>query len=365
MWQRFLMRWGRRFWVAGRCVRFAWFNTGPRPLRTGAFAVDDGVGTLGLLCIAVVIVVFAAAAPGHAESYAASGTSTLVRDATTGELRHDWEARCETTDPSADARIASVALELRFSSDADQVWAVAEGQGGVAAHFAGSGTFRWPRIDGAYVFGRHVVRCGTAFVFDEQVIDSNPVVTPPVVTAPHSVTRTKDLVAVDPLSVPVGTEVVLGDIHVDAWPRGDDRVELAVRGAGVLVQLSFGATDFVEGKLTVSPPITPLQVGPLEIIAVLRGQESEPVVLQAAMDGDDAEGQGDFSGVDDSDGVDAEDGDQVAMSCGAALPSLRRSPSSRGGDAAWPPGLQAGIFLMVVVLGRSALWRRTRGPRRS
>jgi hypothetical protein len=259
-------------------------------------------------CAVVVGVALAVAAGARAESYVATGTTTLARDGATGELVQVWSSACESVDPDPSASLLPGGRELRFAAARDQVLVVGDQDDlslvVTAPLVETSGTYRYAPVDGAYVFARLDVRCGGPEIADTRVVESLPIVTPPGLAGPFGATRTDTLVAVDLDALPVGVEVELAGLEVRAQPRGDDRVELRFVGAGLDERRAFSADDFADGRLEVAPRLTPAAAGALIVTASLREVDSAPLALTVV-------------GV-DAGGDDAIVGDTVDTGCAAA-----------------------------------------------
>jgi hypothetical protein len=323
--------------VASPCVR---------PRRQGGGRARRG-GVAGLAARAAVVVVVVAGAGGaRAESYVATGSTTLARDGATGELVQVWSSACESVDPDPSASLLPGGRELRFAAARDQVLVVGDQDDlslGVTAPLVQStGTYRYAPVDGAYVFARLDVRCGGPAIVDTLVVESLPIVTPPGLAGPFGATRTDTLVAVDLDALPVGVEVELAGLEVRAQPRGDDRVELRFVGAGLDERRAFSADDFADGRLQVAPRLTPAAVGALVVTASLRDVDSAPLPLTVV--GVDA-------GTDDAVVEDA-----VDAGCAAA----------GDGDCAWLPWSALAILPLGVRRRRSTAAAprvaRTTGP---
>jgi hypothetical protein len=237
---------------------------------------------------AVFVFVIGGAGAARAETYTATGTTSLAREASTGALLQEWSIACASAAPASVATLVPGGHELRFAAAPDQVLVVGDTADDAVAVVSPlvqtSGLYTYDAVDGVHVFARLDVRCGGPEIVDAIVVVSAPIVTPPALAGPVLVTRLDTLAPVDVGALPVGVEVELAGVRLRASPRGDDVVELVVSGAGVEVVRTFGADDFIAGELVAAPRVTPTAVGALTLQASLLGIASAPIALTVVAD---------------------------------------------------------------------------------
>jgi len=219
------------------------------------------------------------ALPALAEAYVVSGSNTLVLE-DAGGLTQVWTASCDVTDGAVDAVLTTAGKDLRFFAAPEQPLEVGVDTTVHAIADGASGTYGYAAVPGARVMARLTVRCGTADVFDEAVLDSAPVTTEPVIVAPVRILDAVTLQDIGGDGIPLGSTVELVGIEVLANPRAGEFVDVVFSGAGVDVTLTYAEADFVSGRLAISPQLTPTAVGDLIVEARFEGAAAEALTLQ-------------------------------------------------------------------------------------
>jgi MYXO-CTERM domain-containing protein len=237
--------------------------------------------------LVVIVTALVASAHARADDYVVDGEASLVVLGD-GALEHSWSASCEGSVAAPPAALAVAARELRFAGASEQIVAVDAHTVEVAVDGTAAGTTRFSTAEGVSVFARFVARCGDDVVFDEIVVDTAAVTTPPGLSAPASLLRTDTLENVVAVALPADVEIELTGLQVRARPRGDDVVELRLSGAGVDDVLVFDESDFpADGVLLVSPRVTPPVAGTLVVTVALRGVVGDVFTLEV-VDTDDS-----------------------------------------------------------------------------
>jgi hypothetical protein len=275
------------------------------------------LGHRGLWVVAVVVVGAVGRDAVAEEGYAVDVASALVVD-DAGGIAQSWSATCVATDAAADARITVSGKDLRFVAARDEVLAVSVDDSAFAVDAVAAGGYDYDAalVAGAHVFARFAARCGSDDVFADAVVDTAPVVLPPLLSAPFAVRRTDTFETVSLSAIPAGVEVELVDVAVQARPRGEERVVVSVRTSFVEVaRVELGAADFdVGGRALVSPAFV-ATAGALQIDASFEGAsavaiDGEVVPVDIVAEGE-GEGEGD---VDVGGGCSAGGGDKAVLS---------------------------------------------------
>ena len=258
----------------------------------------------------LMVLVAGVSAPAAAEAYTATAQTALSLDRGLG-LVQTWSATCEATDPAEDAALAATGRDLRFFAAPEQPLEVGVEGATFAVDEEASGRFIYAAVPGARVIGRLTVRCGTADVFDQVVVDSAPITVAPLLEAPA---RLVDAVSLAEIDAPLvsGEVIEFSGLAILANPRGSEVIDVHLIGAGVDLTVTLGPTDFVDGRATLSPQVAPTEVGDIVITAELLGVASEPLAfIVVADDGDDDDD-------DDNDDVDVDDNDPSSSASGCA-----------------------------------------------
>ena len=219
-----------------------------------------------------------AAAPSAsaAEGYTLTATTSLALEGDV--LVQQWSARCEGTDVDVAARVVPGGKDLRFFAAPDQVAAVGVDELSYALGADVGASYRYEGVVGAQVFARLTVRCGSASVFDEEVVESLPIVVPPVLEPPTSVQRADTLLAVPGGVIPVDVEVELVGLGVRGHPRGSELLSFSITGPGVDVGGDLSPDQVgAEGRATLSPRFTANALGEIVVDAALLGVAATPL----------------------------------------------------------------------------------------
>ena len=232
--------------------------------------------------IALLVVAQGLCLPTWAESYDLTAATSLSLDGDV--VVQAWSATCTGTDPNAEAVIVPGGKELRFFAAPDQVAAVGVDELTYPIGAEAVAEYRYDDILGARVFARLTVRCGTADVFDEKIVESLPLVVAPALALPSSVQRSDTLLPVADHIIPVGVEVELVGLGLLGNPRGDELLVFSIAGPGVDVTGELSADEVVDGHASLSPRFTANDVGEVVIDVSLLGAAATPLRFEVAVD---------------------------------------------------------------------------------
>lgn len=220
----------------------------------------------------------------RAERYEVTATSALALDRE-GGLVQSWAVDCVGDNAVEGAAVTLSGKDLRFFLADEEPLEV--GVDGVSYALGEStGQYRYRAVPGSRVIARLDVRCGGPVVFDAVVVDSAPVIVPPVLAGPESVVDIVDLSERPADGLIVGRTVELTGLRIEASPRGTEVVTVTVAGAGLDEAFTLVADDFSDGSAVIAPSLTPNLPGEIVVTAELLGAVSSSLRLQAVIDND-------------------------------------------------------------------------------
>jgi hypothetical protein len=222
-----------------------------------------------------------------AESYTLTATTSLSVGVD-GVLEQAWSATCIAEEANVEAAIVPGGKDLRFFASPDQVAAVGVDELSYPLAGQAAASYRYDGVVGAHVFARFTVRCGTAAVFDEEVIESLPIVVPPRIGPPTSVQRADTLLPIAAGTIPVDVEVELVGLSVLGAPRGDELLAFSITGPGVNVSGELSPDQVgAEGFASLSPRFTANDLGEIIVDVSLLGTSAVPLVFTVVQDDGD------------------------------------------------------------------------------
>ncbi|MDP2339460.1 MAG: hypothetical protein Q8O67_00770 [Deltaproteobacteria bacterium] len=229
------------------------------------------------------VAAIALSAPAMAESYTVTATTSLTL--IDGVLEQAWSATCTAVEGSLAAVITPGGKDLRFFAAPDQVAAVGVDELTYPIDGEAGASYRYDGVVGANVFARFTVRCGTVDLFDEEVVESLPIVVAPALSAPSSVQRADTLLSIASGRIPVDVEVELVGIGVSGNPRGGEVLAFTITGPGVDVSSELSPDQVgAEGLASLSPRFTATELGQIVVDVSLLGVSAQPLLFTVVED---------------------------------------------------------------------------------